>query len=326
MRHASSLAVRGIHPHPDHPVTAISDHHLADLTQQRRFVPRMHERLVATTDRPQGAGDSMAGSGNGAEVTVEMRDFVRAPGARRRLLVDPLSCRKPRHRSVQELDPTGDEEVQRDSETEHRDEHHDHHDSKLLPQAVGIDRLGEAQIGEQQDQRAAVETQIARSGRQCRRHDDGQFVTIDGKLRHHTSGLARLLHRRGDAALFACRYAERSEIERVPGPVTATAQHHHVVCRYEHAGSQLFEHAQLAELTLPGLEFAALGGTLRAALNFSRAQKLRALEGLLETRLLRTVRDDVQNHRDRCAVQHQQQRHPETQRAEVAAWTEPRHR
>ena len=188
-----------------------------------------------------------------------------------------------------------------------------------------VHRLGEAQVVEQQNQCAAIEPQFAGSERERRRHHDRQFVAIAGELRHHASGLTGLLHRRGDAALFVCRHAERGEIERAAGPLAAAAQHDHVVRRHEHASTQFFKHAQLAELALRGLEFAALGGTLRAALNFSGTEQLLALERLLEPRLLDPVGDDIQDDRDGRAVQHQQQRQPEAQRAEIATRPEPSH-
>ena len=226
---------------------------------------------------------------------------------------------------MQTFDPAGDEDVQRDAETEDGHEDAEHRDAELLSQAETVDRLGEAQIVDDHDQRPAIEAQIARAERQRGRHDDRQVIAIGRELRDHTSRLARLLHGRGDALLLLRRQAECRQIERTTRPVAAAAQDDQVLGRHEDRRAEFFEHRQLAEFTLSRLQLVALRGALRPTLDLGRAQQLRALERLFESRFLHAVGDDVQHEGDRRAVQHQKQREPEAKGAEVATRSERRH-
>ena len=295
----------------------------------RRVVHRRPEALLAFPQRilglPANGRLAVDRRRDGGEMTEQVRDLVGPFGARHRLLLDRLSGREAGHRAVQTFDPAGDEDVQRDAETEDGHEDAEHRDAELLSQAETVDRLGEAQIVDEHDQRPAIEAQIARAERQRGRHDDRQVIAIGRELRDHTPRLARLLHGRGDARLLLRRKAECRQIERTTRPVAAAAQDDHVLGRHEDRRAEFLEHRQLAELTLSRLQLVALRGALRPTLDLGRAQQLRALERLFESRFLHAVGDDVQHEGDRRAVQHQKQREPEAKGAEVATRSERRH-
>src|SRR6187431_3629776 len=209
--------------------------------------------------------------GDVVEVAMEFADFVVTATGRlnrlRRIRFERSSRGKLPHRIVQTFDAARDQRVQADTKTHDGEKDRDGTHAELAQQSLPVDCLRQAEIVDEENQRATRGAQLPWTDRHRRRQDEGQEVAIEAEQALGPSFASHAPHRLFDTRILVGGKIERGQIELAPNPVATTAEHDLVVGSDEDRRANLLEDGKLTKLALRSLELTALGGPFRSTLD-----------------------------------------------------------